>query len=51
MVICFYKEQAGFWRTGKVTTFQVDMNYKHISENQEKEIVVAWWDAESNQCK
>ena len=51
MVICFYQQQAAFWLSGKVITFQVDINYKHFSENQEKEIIVAWWDAESNQCK
>jgi hypothetical protein len=51
MVICFYKQQAAFWQSGKIQTFQVDMNYKHVSENQEKEIVIAWWDMESNRCK
>lgn len=41
MTICFYKAQALLW-SERVDRIQVDINYKHLTESNEKEILVVW---------
>jgi hypothetical protein len=42
MTICFFREQALLWSSGAIQSFTIDMNYKHLAESSEKEIILAW---------
>jgi hypothetical protein len=51
MIICFYQEQVELFRQGIFQSFEVDMNYKHLNQEDEYEIIWGFYSRLSQRCK